>query len=232
MPQIQLGKDATLVFDSILTQSQVAKFGKLANNLMHVGTSAYLPLNELHGVLFTQSRAAATKLVLNHSQIIQHYLMPGEPPAIKPVGVYLLLEYLAEVNPKKAILYKAGLSLVALILATHPQTLVAALTASNALDAKIRAVFQSLKNQHQLCQLSGLAFQADESKHVHHIECASLNPALVAEVSNLVVIHEWIHQEYHQWVIQEKLPVCRSTLGLYAVRKRYSTPFVESLKAS
>lgn len=232
MPQIQLGKDKTLVFDSILTQAQVAKFGKLANNLLHVGTSAYLPLSELHGVLFTQSRAAATKLVMNHSHIIQHYLMPGEPPAIKPVGVYLLLEYLAEVNPKKAILYKAGLCLVALILATHPETLVTALIASKELDARIHAVFQSLKSQHQICQLSGLAFQADESKHVHHIECSSLNPGLVAERTNLVVIHEWIHREYHQWAIQEELPVCRSTLGLYAVKKRYSTPFVNSLRAS
>jgi hypothetical protein len=239
MAKIKLGKNETLVFDTVLTPPQIAKFKTLADKLIIIGASAYLRLDELHGALFTNSKQAAKDLVMNHMDIVKPYLVTDKvllapfkiQSAIKPIGLYLLMEYLAEVNPKKAIHYKAGLSLLALILSNHPQILIASMGAIQELDQKIQAVMKKLKQDHQLCQLTGVAFKADESKHVHHIECAALNPGLVAEPSNLVVVHEWVHTEYHHWAVQNKLPVCRSTLGLYAVKKGFSTPFVNSLKA-
>ena len=241
MPQIKLGQDETLVFDSVLTQAQVAKFNGLAKGIIVVGTSPYLRLDELHGVLFTQSKQAAKDLVMNHNDLVRPYLVtdkvlfdnikPKLQSAIKPMGVYLLLEYLAEINPRKALHYRAGLGLLALILANHPQLMVASLTAGHQMDQQSQAVMDAMKQQHKICQLTGVPFAGGQAKHVHHIECASLNPGLAAEPSNLVVIHEWVHDEYHQWTAHNKLPVCRATIGLYAIKKGFSTPFVQALKA-
>jgi hypothetical protein len=254
MATVKVKVDDTIQeFDSVLSQAQVAKFNKLSERLVFKGTTAYIRLEELHGVLFTKSRADACQMVLNHADLVKNYLVydfpiPDEPAtkgkkskkkmsdpvefgAIQPMGVYLLLEHLAEVNPKKAINYMAGLALLALILSNNPQIILKSIPAAKVMDEKIKAAVQAVKKQHSVCQLTGKPFLNGESKHAHHIECEALNPGLAAEPSNLVVIHEWVHTEYHDWASKNKLPVCRPTLGLYAIKKCFKTPFVESLKA-
>jgi hypothetical protein len=239
MAAIQLGQDSTLVFETVLSQTQVSKFNRLVQRLIVIGATPYLRLDELHGVLLTRSRQDATDLVLHHRDLIKNYLVTdkvllrpaGVQSAIRPMGVYLLLEHLAEVNPKKAIQYRASLSLLSLILSNNSQLLLAAMNASAELDSKIKAVMKKLKQAHPVCQLTGEVFNTTNEKHVHHIESAALNPKLVAEESNLVVIHGWAHDLYHDWAAKRNLPICRQSLGLFAVEKGYSTPFVESLKA-
>jgi hypothetical protein len=244
--KVKAGK-AVLEFESVLTQAQVAKFNRLSDRLVFKGTTAYIRLEELHGVLFTRGRADARQMVLNHADLVKNYLAydfpdldeheakgkkadPVEFGAIRPMGVYLLLEHLAEVNPKKALSYMAGLGLLALILAGNPQVMIRSLIAAKGVEEKVKTAVETAKQQQPVCQLTGIPFLKGDPKHAHHIECEALNPGLAAEQSNLVVIHEWVHTEYHDWASKNKLPVCRPTLGLYAIKKGFKTPFVESLK--
>jgi hypothetical protein len=240
MAKIQLGPDSTMVFDTVLSQAQVSKFTKLANKLIIAGSTPYLRLDELHGVLLARSRQSAKDLVNNHRDLLKPFLATDKVllqpfkvnSAIRPMGIYLLLEHLAEVNPKKAIQYRASVALLALILSNHPQLILTSIVAGNELEAKVKALMLKLKQQHSVCQLTGVAFGTNNEKHVHHIEAVALKPQLVAEPSNLVVIHGWVHDEYHHWAETKGLPACRATLGLFAVKKGFSTDFVNALKAS
>jgi hypothetical protein len=240
MAKIKLGKDAAMVFDTVLTQAQVSKFNRLAQHLMIVGATPYLRLDELHGALLTKSKQSAIDLVMANHETVKPYLTTdkvgfapyGLTSAIRPMGVYVLLEHLAHINPKKALQYRASIALLALLLSNHPQLMIVSLTQGRDLDQAVGAIIQKLKRQHSICQLTGTAFAAGTEKHVHHIEAAALNPQLAAEPTNLVVIQGWVHDAYHHWAEKRGLHVCRATLGLFAVERHFSTPFVNSLKAS
>jgi hypothetical protein len=215
-----------------LTNAQLAKFNKLTEKMIVIDGAAYLPLEELHGVLFTNSRKNAVALVNNHSDVIKNFLVRDKikfrkffvSTAIRPMGIYQLLEALAKDKPSKANLYRESIFLLSYIVSKHPQLAVASDRASQELNTKLQAVIKTLKKQHDRCQLSDRPFLPDEEKHVHHIEAQSLYPSLVVEPSNLLVINGYIHDSYHHWLSKTGYPASRKSLTKYAESNGYQVP--------
>ncbi len=215
-----------------LTNTQLAKFSKLTEKMIVIDGTAYLPLEELHGVLFTSSRKNAVALVNNHNDIIKNFLIRDKvrfgaffvSTAIRPMGVYQLLEALAKDKPSKANLYRESIFLLSYIVSKHPQLSVESKLASQELNTKLKAVIKALKKQHDRCQLSDRPFQPDEEKHVHHIEAQALYPSLVAEPNNLLIINGYIHDSYHHWLSKTGYPASRKSLVKYAESNGYKVP--------
>jgi len=234
---IDLGDDGRLVLDTTLTKSQVNKFKGLISRLIVVNNTAYLRLDELHGVLLTGSKEKARLLVMNHQDMLKPYLVTDRvmfqpfSSAIKPAGVYLLLDHLTAVNPKKAADYRASLVLLAYIMAKHPGVALGSWRAAKEQFQAITKAMKALKQLHQTCQVTGYPFSGDDDKHVHHLEGQAENPSLAANADNMVVLHGWVHDDYHSWLIQQKLPTTKATFWFYADKKGYSTDFLRSLKA-
>lgn len=238
--KIKLNDQGEITVQTTLTQNQVAKFNGLATKLMIVDKTAYLRLDELHGVLMTNSKKQAQEILMNHAHIVQHYLVYdpikfaefGVTSAVKPAGIYLLLLHLAEVNAKRAPEYRASITVLSAIIAQHPGVMLADKHKAVEQEQAVSAAMQSLKKKHKVCQLTGLAFSEGVEKHAHHIEGQSENPQAAADTKNMAVLAGWVHTDYHDWVLKQKLPVCKQSLGLYAIKRNHNGPLVQSWKAS
>jgi hypothetical protein len=232
MRKIEMGDNGELVLETTLTAGQVAKFNNLIQRLIAINGVAYIPIDELHGVLLTNSRERAKTIVNNHLDVVKAFLVRdpirfqkyGVSAAIKPLGLYNLLETLAEANPKRASDYRASLALLSFIIAAHPQLALSSSIQAKHKEALKDSVIGKLKREHKICQLSGEFFAPEEEKHVHHIEGQSEDPSLAADEENLIIIKGWIHNEYHDWLIKQNLEITRATLKYYAVHlKRFSS---------
>jgi len=230
MKDIEVGENGEIVLETTLTQGQVAKFKNLIENLIVEDGAAYIPIDELHGVLLTNSRNRAKDIVNNHKDVVKAYLVRdsvrfqkyGILSAIKPIGLYALLETLAEENPKRATDYRASLALLSYIVAKHPQLAFSSNVKAKHYEAEKNSVVSKLKRIHKVCQLSKKPFTTDDEKHVHHIEGKSEDPKLLATEDNLIVIKGHIHKQYHKWLDKNKFPISRLTLRDYAKVHRLS----------
>jgi hypothetical protein len=224
--------EGKITLHTILRQGQVNKFRGLAKKIIIEGNSAYIPIGELHGVLLTTSREKAKAIVNSYEDLVKSYLVRdkvlfqkyGIQSAIRPVGVYNLLEQLAMDRPSRATEYRASLGLLACIVAQYPQLVLNATIAAKTLDAKTSALIDKLKALHNICQLSGQEFMLNEEKHAHHIEGVSESPGLVATESNIIIIKRWLHEDYHEWATKNEYPLNRISLRYYAKYKNYSVP--------
>lgn len=216
--------------ETSLSRAQLSKFSRLTSKIIVVDGSAYLPIDELHGILFTNSRKNAVAIVNNYNHVIKNYLVRDKvrfkdflfSSAIRPIGIYLLLETLAQDNPGKAGLYQESIFLLSYVVGKHPQISFERKLQSQDICAKLNALAKSLKKQHDRCQVSGRLFLPDEEKHLHHIEAQALQPALTAEPSNLLIINKSIHDRYHHWLSEIGAVANRKTLTKYAEENGYS----------
>jgi hypothetical protein len=226
--------DGKVTLHTTLSQGQVNKFNGLAKKIIVEGNSAYIPIKELHGVLLTNSRDKAAAIVDSNQyrDLVKPYLITdkilfqkyGIQSAIRPVGVYNLLEQLAIDRPGRATEYRASLALLTCIVAQYPQLVLNAAIAAKALDAKTKALITRLKTLHNICQLSGQEFAFKEEKHAHHIEGVSESPGLMATEDNIIIIKRWLHDDYHEWASKGEYPLNRISLRYYAKHKGYSVP--------
>lgn len=240
MQTIKVEGKGKITLQTTLTKKQIAKFNGLSTKLMIVDNTAYLRLDELHGVLMTSSRNQAVEILNKHSQIIQHYLVRdpikfapfGVQSGIKPAGIYLLLDHLATVNAKRAPEYRASLCVLLCIISQHPGVLLADRARAHEQESAVNSVIQKVKQKATHCEVSGYPFAGAKGveKHAHHLEGQSETPELAAEAANLVVIQGWIHDDYHSWALKQNLPIDPVTLGFYALRKGYNGPFVHRIK--
>lgn len=238
--KIELGDDGTLELQTTLSARQVAKFNSLFDQIMVVDNNAYLKLTELHGVLLTTSRLRANDIVERNMDIVKNYIVRdpvkfqkfGVKSGIKPIGIQLLLDHLTDTVARRASDYRASQVLLSCIIAKHPGVMIADQAKAKAQTAELNAIVKKVKAAHSVCQITGQPFIGDDEKHAHHIFGKSEYPTIAAEAMNLVVLKGSVHQDYHEWVHQNQVEISRATLGYYAkVKKGYSTPFVESLKA-
>jgi hypothetical protein len=224
--------DGVVTMQTTLSKGQVAKFSGLARKIIIEGNSAYIPITELHGVLLTNSKVKAAIIVENYQDLVKPYLVTdkvlfqkyGIQSAIRPVGMYNLLEQLALDRPSRATEYRASLTLLSCIVAQYPQLVLNAAIAAKALEARTRTLIDNLKKQHVICQLSGQEFMLDDEKHAHHIEGVSESPGLVAEESNIIIIKRWLHDDYHEWAAKNEYPLNRISLRYYAKYKGCPVP--------
>jgi hypothetical protein len=234
---IDFGEHGRLVLDTPLSQAQVNKFKGLMTRLIVVDNTAYLRMDELHGVLITTSRQQAQDIVMANMDLVKPYLVTdrvkfekyGVSSAIKPAGLYLLLDHLAAVNAKKAPEYRASLVLLAYIISRHPGVMLGDWQAAKEQFQDMSKAMRKLKNRVKACQLTGHRFHSKDEKHVHHIEGKAENPDQAADKENLMVVHGWVHDDYHSWVMQQGMGVSRASLWFYANRKGYSTEFLRAL---
>lgn len=230
MQKIELGNKGELLLETTLTQGQIAKFNNLIQRLIIVNGAAYIPIDELHGVLLTNSKKRATTIVNNHSDVVKAYLVRdlerfqeyGVSAAIRPTGLYSLLETLAETNPKRASDYRASLALLAYIVASHPQLVLSSNIKAKHKEAEKTSVIGKLKRTHNICQICNQPFLDEDEKHAHHIEGQSEDPSLATDKYNLIVIKGWIHDDYHDWINKQGLEITKATLKYYAKLKNFS----------
>jgi hypothetical protein len=233
MQKIELGEGGKITLETTLTNGQVAKFNSLVRNLIINNGAAYLPIDELHGVLLTNSRERAKTIINNYSDVVKGYLVSipnelskhgdGVSSSIAPIGIYSLLETLARDNPKKANDYRASLTLLSYIIAKHPQLALSSQIKAKQNEAIENSVIAKLKRKHTICQLSEELFVDDtDEKHAHHIEGKSEDPSLAFDEQNLIIIKGSIHKAYHSWVIENQREVTRATLKNFARRNQLS----------
>jgi hypothetical protein len=236
MNGIEILENGNFILETTLTKRQVSKFKSLVKNLIIENGNAYVPINELHGVLLTSGKSKAQTIVNNHSDVVKAYLV-REPilfekykvsSAISPVGLYNLLEELAKENPAKATEYRASLALLSTIIANHPQLALSAQKEAKIQKSINNSIIAKLKKKNKTCQLSHIDFTNDDEKHVHHIEGKSEDPSLVNDEKNLIVIKGTIHHDYHRWLSKKGYPINIGTLKLYAKEKNYSIPKIDN----
>jgi len=223
MRNIQLNENHEISLKVGLTQGQIAKFNSLARNLIIRNGVAYVPLDELHGVLLTTSRQRAKDIVNAYRSLIRQFLIDTDDIAasIVPVGLLLLLDQLTVDNPRKAIDYRASAALLACIVASNTQLAFEAQILTKEKNRDKEAIFAKLKKKYKQCQLSGVVFGSGVEKHVHHIMPEALYPALAADESNLIVISGKVHRDYHDWTHTNGLEICKATLKNFARRNNY-----------
>lgn len=225
-----IGSDGEIVLETTLTNGQISKFNSLASNIIVEGGAAYIPIDKLHGVLLTNSRQRAIAIVNNHKDIVKAYLVRdpirfekyGVSATIKPMGLYALLETLAEDNPKRASDYRASLALLSYIIAKNPQLSLSSSIKAKHQEALKNSVIGKLKRQNSICLLCEEPFTDEDEKHAHHIEGESEDPSLATDQDNLILVKGWIHVDYHNWLNQTGLPINRESLRNYAMMKNFS----------
>lgn len=231
MQKIELGDNGEIVLETTLSERQVAKFNGLVRRLIVEDGAAYVPIDELHGVLLTFSRTNGKRLVTEHADIVKAHLVRdtarfrekyGVDAAIEPIGLLNLLDTLAKTNPRRATDYRASQALLAYIVAQHPKLALSSNIKAKRKASKENSIVRKLKDKHNHCQLCKQIFTGDDEKHVHHIEGKSEAPSKAGNIDNLIVIKGWIHNDYHDWLSKQKWPISRSTLKSYAVQKQYS----------
>lgn len=231
MQKIELGYGGKIVLETTLTQGQVSKFNNLIRRMIVKDGAAYIPIDELHGVLLTRSKETAKAIVNNHIDIVKAFLVRdpirfqeyGVSAAIRPMGLYNLLETLAETNPKRASDYRASLALLAYIVAQHPQLTLSSNIQAKHKEALKNSIVARLKRTCKVCQLCEQPFMDEDEKHAHHIEGESEDPSLATDEENLIIIKGWIHNDYHDWLNKQRLPITRGTLKYYIQLKNYSS---------
>jgi hypothetical protein len=236
MPVFDLGSKGKVTVQTCLTDGQLSKFKTLFKHIIVHGNNACLPLDELHGVLLTNSKKTARNIVHNYSHVVANFLIydPVKLSAyqsnsgIRPIGLYLLLDQLAIDNPKRAIEYRASLSLVAYIVAVNEQLSLIAKFASQEMNAELSNLINRLKQFHSVCQLSGEVFIGSEEKHAHHVVAVSEAPNLMTSEKNLLIIKKHVHDDYHHWVSKKKWSIDRLSLIEYAKDKGYSTIYIHA----
>jgi hypothetical protein len=225
-----IGSDGEIVLETTLTNGQISKFNSLASNIIVEGGAAYIPIDKLHGVLLTNSRQRAIAIVNNHKDIVKAYLVRdpirfekyGVSATIKPMGLYALLETLAEDNPKRASDYRASLALLSYIIAKNPQLALSSNIKAKHQEALKNSVIGKLKRQNSICLLCEEPFTDEDEKHAHHIEGESEDPSLATDQDNLILVKGWIHVDYHNWLNEIGLPINRESLKNYAMMKNFS----------
>jgi hypothetical protein len=75
MEKIQLSDKGEIVLKTTLRKGQVSKFHKLIQRIIVEDGAAYIPIDEVHGVLLTNSRETAKTIVNKHIDIIKAYLV-------------------------------------------------------------------------------------------------------------------------------------------------------------
>jgi hypothetical protein len=233
MPVFQLGSDLEGI-RSTFTQNQLNKFTALSKRITVINGAAYLPINELHGVLLTNSKKNALKIINNHDDVIKNYLVrdklkfPGclFSTAIKPIGVCLLLDELASSNPRKADEYRESSFILSYIIACNPELKIQSQELANKLDSDLKALVYRLKRAAKVCQISKREFRSGEEKHVHHIESKACFPQLMGAGSNLLIISKETHDGYHAWLFKNGGDIDRISLTKYAEENGYSLPSI------
>ncbi len=225
MKPLRLQDDNSLSLHTTLTQYQISKFNALYDKLIITPAGQPLvPIDELHGVLLTNSRKSARAILSNYIELIKNYIVhTDEYRGINPIGLYAVLQKLSMANPRRAKAYYDSAAVLAYIIARHPQILMHSNVAAVHQSVKQTALVRRLKKRYAICQLSGLPFYDGEEKHVHHIEGQSENPSLAAEESNLVVLKGHIHMDYHSWLGKQGLDICSGTLKYYAMKNGYES---------
>jgi hypothetical protein len=230
MAEIKLGKDGEITLKTALTEGQIAKFRGLIEKIIIENGVPYIPINELHGVFLTTSRERARTIVNNHANIVKPYLIRdrirfqkyGVDSVIKPIGLYFLLEKLAEEKPRRALDYRASLTLLSSIVANHPDLALSTRIQAKRQQVQRQSVIAKLKKRHKNCQLCQQPFLNNEEKHAHHIQGESEDPALANDEKNLIIIKGKIHKKYHEWVNNYGYPINRETLRWYAIQNNFS----------
>jgi hypothetical protein len=227
------GEKGKLVFDTCLSPAQIAKFGGMIERLIVVDNTAYLRLDELHGVLLTKSKQQARDMVMANLDLVKPYLVTdkvkfqpfGVASVIKPAGIYLLLDHFASVKAIRAPEYRASLAVLCFIMAKHPGVALGDWKNAKAQFQATSAAMRKVKGKHSVCQLTGHPFYSGDEKHVHHIEGKAENPTKADDLGNLVVIHGWVHDDYHSWTSTKGMPVCRASFWFYADKRGYAKLF-------
>jgi hypothetical protein len=230
LEKIEIGDNGEITLKTTLTKGQVAKFNSLFRSLIIEDGVAYIPINQLHGVLLTNSKERAITIIENYKDIVKPFLTRDKnrfqkyevSSVIAPQGLYNLLEVLASDNPKRANEYRASHVLLAYLIATHPQLAISSHGKAKKEERQKNSITGKLKRTHKICQLCEQDFLTNDEKHIHHIEGQSENPRLKSEIKNLIVIKGSIHIDYHEWARKEGLPISRATLKYYAKIKNYS----------
>jgi hypothetical protein len=219
------------------TPNQLNKFNSLSKKIIVANGAAYLPIDQLHGVLLTNSKKTAIKIVNNHDYIIKNYIVHDKlkfakclfSTAIKPIGICLLLDRLAKENPKKSAEYLESSYILGYIIASNPELKVQSQELAKKQAADMQSLIHKLKRLHSVCQLSGKLFQPGEQKHAHHIESKACRPELMAEESNLIIISKEAHDGYHAWLFSNGTDIDRLSLIKYAQSEGYSTNYNHDL---
>ena len=232
MTRIQLNSNNEIALRTSLSKGQISKFNALQDKLVIKNGTAYVSTDELHGVLLTRGRKDAISIVNRYRDTLRIYFVKpcdldieaiDASDFIRPVGLYILLEQLAEDRPQKARNYRASHAFLSCIVAGHPQLAMDSDVNGELAEATKKGVMRQVKQRHDSCQLSGYVFAKGDQKHVHHIEPEATAPALAADENNMVVITKAIHDEYHAWTdANEGLEVSRSSLRNFCRRNEYS----------
>ncbi|NEZ64830.1 hypothetical protein D0962_18900 [Leptolyngbyaceae cyanobacterium CCMR0082] len=233
MGKIKLSRENEVALRTTLSKYQVAKFNAMNENLLIRNGVAYVSTNELHGVLLTRSRDDAKGIIRRYRNILRNFLIDADDldqydqsddaGYVLPVGLYILLEQLAQDRPKRALDYRASIALLAYLVAGHPQLVMASLIQDKNLASAEQAVMTQLKKKYSRCQLSGRGFGSGKEKHIHHIEPRATAPALAAAEQNLLVVAGEVHDSYHDWITQSKgLVVSRASLRNFCRLNGYS----------
>lgn len=233
MSVYNLEKDGKLTVQTCLSKGQVSKFNLLPGSIIVDGNSAYLSVEKLHGILFTNSRQTGKDIVNNYYHIVRNYLVrdqnDGRILGVKPLGLYSLLEQLATDNPSRATQYRTSISAISCLISVNPELNVKSSSASREAATEQSKLISKLKRSHSFCQLSAVAFSSAEEKHAHHIVAASVAPDLIAHAQNILIIRKEVHCDYHNWASQYKQSIDRPSLIEYAQSKGYSTDYSHDL---
>jgi hypothetical protein len=232
MPPIDF-EDGKLTLPTRLTKGQISKFNISADNIVVDGNSVYISIEKLHGILLTNSNQSVQGIINNYYGILRAHIVKdqtnGKFLGVRPIGLYILLEQLATDKPQRAVEYRASLSLVSYLVSANQKVDYASEFASREINAEVNKIAAKLKSIHSICQLSRIAFAGGEEKHAHHIVAASIAPNLIASPENILIVKKSVHNEYHQWVAQNKLSIDRPSLIKYAQSNDYSTDYSHDL---
>lgn len=130
MSRLQLNSFNEVVIPTSLSDRQISKFNTMQDSLVIRNGMAYLSTNDLYGVLLTRGRDDARLIVKRYKDDLRIYFVKpdrlglydrDEPEYILPVGIYILLEFLARDRPQRAHEYRASHAFLACIVAGHPQ---------------------------------------------------------------------------------------------------------------
>ena len=72
MKGIDLSENNEVVLKTLLSKGQVAKFNSLVRSIIIFGNSAYIPVDQLHGVLLTRSKANALEILNLHKDLMNY----------------------------------------------------------------------------------------------------------------------------------------------------------------
>jgi len=207
-----------------LTNGQISRFRKLFKSMLLKNGKAYFLTEEMHGVLRTKSRTGATNIVKAHLRYVQPYILnENDNQYIKHIGVDVLLDILAEENPKKKISYLASRAYISAYLANDPEVFRDAELRGKQQEKETIQAMQYVKRNATHCALSNTKFEKGIECNIHHVEGVSERPDLATDVKNLIPLTKEVHDQYHSWANANQLAVTRATLKQFAKEFDYRT---------